>query len=86
MEAMREVWTDERLDDLNHRVDTGFGEVNNEFRALRLELRAEFTAVRTEMSTQFAAQQRMMTQRFGGMFATMVVGFLAAVPTIITQT
>jgi hypothetical protein len=34
----REVWTDERLDDLNKRVDDGFSEMREEFRALRAEI------------------------------------------------
>jgi hypothetical protein len=32
---VREAWTDERLDDLNHRVDDGFRETREEFRAVR---------------------------------------------------
>jgi hypothetical protein len=32
MEAMREAWTDERLDYLNHRVDDGFKKVDERFR------------------------------------------------------
>lgn len=32
MEAMRETWTDERLDYLNRRVDDGFKQVNERFR------------------------------------------------------
>ena len=74
MEAVRETWTDERLDDLNHRVDDGFK-----------EMRAEFRALRSEMSTQFAAQQRMMIQLFGGMFATMLVGFLGTIAAVISH-
>ena len=35
MEAMRESWTDDRMDDLNGKVD-----------ALRLETRTEFKAIR----------------------------------------
>jgi predicted nucleic acid-binding Zn-ribbon protein len=42
MEAMRESWTDDRLDDLNGKVD-----------ALRLEMRTEFRAVRGEMKAGF---------------------------------
>jgi len=53
METVRDVWTDERMDDLNHRVDSGFNEVSREFQALRLEMRTEFTAVRSEMATEF---------------------------------
>lgn len=74
MESVREAWTDARLEDLNHRVDDGFK-----------EMRTEFRAVRSEMSTQFAAQQRMMIQLFGGMFATMLVGFLGTIAAVITQ-
>ncbi len=42
MEAMRESWTDDRLDDLNGKVDS-----------LRLETRTEFKAVRAEMKAGF---------------------------------
>ena len=45
----REAWTDERLDDLNQKVDAGFKETHEEFRALRAEMKGEFQAVRTEM-------------------------------------
>jgi F0F1-type ATP synthase assembly protein I len=62
----REAWTDERLDDLNARVD-------------RLEQRME--AGFAEMRTQFAAQNRMLIQLFGGMFATMLIGFLGVIVT-----
>jgi hypothetical protein len=34
----RETWTDERLDDLNKRVDDGFSDMREEFRALRAEI------------------------------------------------
>jgi hypothetical protein len=39
MEAVREKWTDERLDDLNRKVDDGFAEMRAEFRELRAEIR-----------------------------------------------
>lgn len=42
MEAMRERWTDDRMDDLNGKVD-----------ALRVEMRTEFAAVRGEMDRRF---------------------------------
>jgi hypothetical protein len=65
----REAWSDERLDDLNKKVDEGFR-----------EMREKFRTVRTEMS----AQNRMMVQLFGGMFATFVIGTLGTIATIIT--
>jgi hypothetical protein len=70
METVRDAWTDERLDDLNHRVDEGFK-----------EMRTEFRAVRSELGGQIAQLNRTILQLFGGMLATMVVGFLA----ILTQ-
>lgn len=48
----REAWTDERLDDLNKRVD-------------RLEVR--MNAGFEEMRREFAAQNRMLIQLFVGM-------------------
>jgi hypothetical protein len=38
MEAMREAWTDGRLDDLSKRVDRGFGRVDADLRALNSRL------------------------------------------------
>jgi hypothetical protein len=34
----REAWTDERLDDLNKKVDDGFKDMREELRALRGEI------------------------------------------------
>jgi archaellum component FlaC len=42
MEAMRESWSDDRLDDLNGKVD-----------ALRIEMKTEFVAVRDEIRRGF---------------------------------
>ena len=88
----RDEWTDERLDDLNHRVDEGFKEMRTEFRAVRSEMQQEFQAVRSEMKGEFQAvrtemknQTRLLIQLFGGMFATFVVGFLGIVVAILTQ-
>jgi len=92
MEAMREAWTDERLDDLNHRLDEGFKEMRTESRAVRAEMGTEFRAVRAEIGTEFgtvrselggqiAQLHRTILQLFGGMMATFVVGIVA----ILTQ-
>jgi hypothetical protein len=66
----REVWTAERLDDLNARVGRLEGRVDAGFAETRRE---------------FAAQNRMLLQLFGGMLATMIVGFLGIIATILTQ-
>jgi hypothetical protein len=77
----REVWTDERLDDLNKKIDEGFKEMREEFRAIR----ADSAVFRSEITAQFAAQNRMMAQLFGGIFATTFIGFLGVIAAIITQ-
>lgn len=78
MEAVRDVWTDERLDDLNHRVDSGFQEVGREFQAIRLEMRTEFAAVRGEiaglrsdMAAEFTAVRTEMATEFAAVRAEM---------------
>ncbi len=53
----RETWTDERLDDLNARVEKGFDEVKGEIRDLRSETKAEFKATRSETKAEFKAVQ-----------------------------
>ena len=68
MDAVREIWTDERLDDLKTEVGT----LRAEFGELRRETRAEFVAVRGEI----AALHRLILQVGGGMFVTMLIGFL----------
>jgi hypothetical protein len=80
-EMARETWTDERLDDLNQRVDGGFKEMREEFRAMRGEMREEFRAMRGEM----AANQQTLVQMAGGIWATALVGFLGVIATVITQ-
>ncbi len=70
MEAMREAWTDGRLDDLNQRVDDGFKEMQEEFRAVRVEMSSTY---------------RTLLQVFLGGFALMLVGFAGTIATILSQ-
>jgi hypothetical protein len=77
----REAWTDERLDDLTHRVDEGFNRTEREFQAVRMEMRTEFQAVRADLGGQIAAVQRTMTV----VIASMFVGFATVIATILTQ-
>jgi hypothetical protein len=84
----RDAWTDERLDDLNAKVDRldermedGFRDIRTEFRSVR----AEAAAFQSEVAAQFAAQNRNLLLLFGGMFATLLVGFLSVVATILVH-
>ena len=45
----RTAWTDERLDDLSHRMDTGFDHVDRDIRDLRGEMNAGFADMRGEI-------------------------------------
>ena len=45
----RVAWTDERLDELSRRMDSGFERVDREIRDLRGEMRAGFVDVRGEV-------------------------------------
>ena len=64
----REAWTDERLDDLNARVES----VDRRMGAGFAEVREELRAVRAEMATQFAVQNRMLVLCFLGVIATVI--------------
>jgi hypothetical protein len=92
MEAMRNSWTDERLDDGFDRVTSEIGQVRTEVAQVRTEvgqLRAEvgqlradmtveFKAVRNEMHEGFAAMNRTLLQIGGGIIATLIGGIVAA--------
>jgi Skp family chaperone for outer membrane proteins len=60
----REAWTDERLDDLNKKVDDGFNEMHAEFRALRGEMKSEFQALRAETKGEFQGVRAEMKGEF----------------------
>jgi|SRR5215203_5909356 len=62
----REAWTDERLDDLNQKVDEGFREMREEFRSLRGEVKAEFQGIRGEMQVEFQGVRGEMQVEFQG--------------------
>jgi broad specificity phosphatase PhoE len=64
METMRESWTDDRLDDLNGKMDLLRVETRTEFKAVRGEMKEEFSAVRGEMKEEFAAVRREMKEGF----------------------
>ena len=95
----RDVWTDERLDDLNKRVDEGFKETREEFRAVKAEMREEFSLVRSEMRSEFKGMRtemaevrsevnalaRVVMQLAFGLIGAMLVGFLGIMTTLIVK-
>jgi hypothetical protein len=75
METMREQWTDERLDDLNAKVDRGFDRVDRRFErieddieAMRIEINDRFS----EINGRFDSMQRMTL----GAYVTAVIGLI----------
>lgn len=68
MNAMREAWTDERLDDLAKRVDDGFREGREDTRQFRVEVNARFDA----MEARFDRMQQLMIAAL----LTIVLGFV----------
>jgi hypothetical protein len=65
----REAWTDERLDDLNKKVDDGFKEMREEFRAVHAEL---------------GALNRTIHQFMFAVVGTIFLGFMGTIAALIT--
>lgn len=51
----REKWTDERLDDLNKKVDEGFARVEGQVKDLRSEMNARFTSIEARFADGFTS-------------------------------
>lgn len=77
----RETWTDERLDDLNLRVENGFNRVDADLRALRSEMNGRFESLEARMDARFDALQRTILQVGGGAIATFLIGFAGLIVT-----
>ena len=77
MEAMRESWTDDRLDDFRDEVNRRFDKVDAEFRDLRMEMNSRFD----RFDARFDGLQRTMLQIAGGTIGTLIAGFAAVVVT-----
>jgi hypothetical protein len=52
MMVPRETWTDERLDDLNKKVDDGFARLDSDIRELRHEVKAQGESLRADLKAQ----------------------------------
>jgi hypothetical protein len=75
MEAMRNSWTDDRLDDLNTRIDQGFSRVEAEIRGVRTEMRTEFAAIRGETEEESSSVRADMKEEFASVRQEMKEGF-----------
>jgi hypothetical protein len=73
MEAVRDAWTDERLDDLANRVDRGFDRVDRDLRELRAELRSEMDSRFGRLENRFDSMQRMTLTAY----VTAILGLIA---------
>ena len=79
MQTMRDKWTDERLDDLNAKVDRGFEELKAEIRAMRAEMNARFD----EVNRWVDAQNRTMLWFAGALLVAIVGSSLGIIASIL---
>jgi hypothetical protein len=70
----RAAWTDDRLDDLAHRMDRGFDRVDSDLRELRAEMRQMGVGLRAEVDAL-----RVSMLRVGGGMMVGLIGVIAAV-------
>ena len=75
MHLMRENWTDERLDDLNDKVDRGFAKMEQRFE--QMERRFE------RIDEKFEALYRLLVQCMLGLMAVLVGGFATLLAAVI---
>jgi hypothetical protein len=83
----RELWTDERLDDLNKKVDDGFGEMREEFRAVRTDVQAVRTEMKEELREirgEIGALNRTVIQFAFAMVGTLFLGFMGTIAALVT--
>jgi hypothetical protein len=78
MEAMREAWTDDRLDDLNHKVDEGFRKVDQRFNRLEAEIDRRFERLEERLERRFDSLNRNLLL-FSGSTIVALFGVIAAV-------
>lgn len=75
MEAMRESWTDARLDDFRAETARRFGEVDQRFDLLERRMEDGFNRVDSELralNDRFVALQRTLLQLGGGVIFALV--------------
>ncbi len=81
MATMREKWTDERLDDLNHKVDLGFERVDSRFDSIEARFEARFDRLEFRLDSM----QRTMLQGVIALSGAILAGFAAMIVLVSTQ-
>ena len=71
----REKWSDERLDDLNVRMEKGFDEVKGEVRELRREMNERFSSVDDRFNS--------IEARLDGLNRSLVIGMVSMTASIV---
>jgi hypothetical protein len=71
MPVPREKWTDERLDDLNKKVDDGFADTKAEMRAGFARVDADIRELRSDMNRRFET----VDARFDALNGRLLAGF-----------
>jgi hypothetical protein len=84
MGTMREKWTDERLDDLNHRVDLGFNRVDHRFDAVDRRFDA-MDARFDRLESRLDSMQRTTVQAVIALSGAMLAGWAAMIALVATQ-
>ena len=86
----REKWTDERLDDLNKKVDDGFADTKAEMRQGFVDTKAEMRTGFARVDGEIRELRREMNERFNSVDArfdavnrNMIAGFFVVVAAII---
>jgi hypothetical protein len=82
MEAMRQSWTDERLDDGFDRVDADLRAIRTEIGTFRVETNDRFDKVEKRVDDRFDRWQRLLFQVGGGMLIGLI-GLLATLMGVI---
>lgn len=80
-ERARETWTDERLDDLSRRMDSGFAELSARIDRQGASLGERIDRQGEMLNARIDALQRTMLQIGGGMIASILIGTAGIVAT-----
>jgi hypothetical protein len=78
MMTPRESWTDQRLDDLNKKVDDGFARLDGDLREIRREMNGRFDSMEERFDARFDALNRTLI----GAAVAIAVAFIGSTATL----